>query len=116
MEIKDLAKQFLTVVAAVLAVSVTFSEKIVNFDQAAPAPRILLMSAWGLCLLAFVLGGCAIFLIYNAGAAAKYTVLYQTPHGYRKLIRLTYLCLDAGGVSFVLALLLLVLTGVLKMI
>lgn len=62
-EVKDLTKQFLTVVAAVLAVTITFSEKIVNFANAASTPRALLMFAWGACIAAFLLGGCAIFFI-----------------------------------------------------
>ena len=115
-EIKDLSKQFLTVVAAVLALSVTFSEKIVNFTQAGTASRVLMMACWGLCLFAFVLGGCAIFILYNVGVRAKDTVLYKTLHPYRLWLWRSYLCLDAAGIAFVLALILLVVAGFLRIL
>jgi hypothetical protein len=114
-EIKDLSKQFLTVVAGVLALSVTFSEKIVNFTQAGFKTRLLMMSCWVLCLGAFLLGGCAIFLIYNAGGAAKRTILYQRFHPYRLMAALSYWCLDVAGAAFVLALVLLVLAAFLRL-
>ena len=114
-EIKDLSKQFLTVVAGVLALSVTFSEKIVSFTQAGFKTRLLMMSCWVLCLGAFLLGGCAIFLIYNAGAAAKRTILYQRFHPYRLMAALSYWCLDLAGAAFVLALVLLVLAAFLRL-
>ncbi len=114
-EIKDLTKQFLTVVAAVLALSVTFSEKIVNFSQAGMAQRFLMILTWGLCLLAVILGGCAIYFIFNAGIAAKATVLYGELKPYRTRTRLSYLCLYAAGISFVIALFLLVLIVLLRM-
>lgn len=118
-EVKDLAKQFLTVVAAVLAVSVTFSEKIVNFAQGGTTPRVLMILTWGLCLSSFVLGGLAIYLIYNAGILAKDTVLYGESRQYgkltrRQLTRQCYVCLNIAGFSFVGALLLLVLAGFLR--
>ena len=118
-EVKDLTKQFLTVVAAVLAVSVTFSEKIINFAQGKSIGRALMMSTWGLCLAALVLGGLAIFLIFNAGVLAKNTLLYGTPHKYLKLTvhqltEYSYKCLNVAGVSFVVALGLLVLAGLLR--
>ena len=113
-EIKDLTKQFLTVVAAVLAISVTFSEKIVNFAEARTASKVLMIVTWGLCLFAFTLGGFAMYLIYNAGAAAKYAVLTRTPGTYWVETRRAYLCLRLAGLAFVLALVLLVVVGILR--
>ncbi|SRR6266536_1016407 len=106
-EIKDLTKQFLTVVAAVLAVSVTFSEKIVVFAQASKLERVLLIITWVACLMAFILGGASIFLIYNAGVSAKYTQVHSKPTPYRKRTWHAYLCLDAAGICFVLGFMLL---------
>ncbi len=114
-EIKDLSKQFLTVVAGVLALTVTFSEKIVNFTQSGFKTRLLMMSCWVLCLGAFLLGGCAIFLIYNAGAAAKRTILYQRFYPYRFMAVFSYWCLDLAGAAFVFALVLLVLAAFLRL-
>ena len=70
-EIRDLAKHFLTVIAGVLTLSVAFSEKIVSFDPAPPSMRALMAGIWVFCFMALVLGGAAVFLIYNAGIGAK---------------------------------------------
>jgi hypothetical protein len=115
-ETKDLTKQFLTVVAAVLAVSVTFSEKIVDFSHANPLPRKLMMITWGLCLLAFIAGGLAIFFIYNAGALAKAAVLHQTERPYKGMKMVAYWCLNLGGFLFVLGLGLMAWCGALRIL
>jgi hypothetical protein len=57
----------LTVVAAVLAFFVTFSGKIVDFANADTRARWLMIAVWGGSLAAFIVGGCAIWLIFNAG-------------------------------------------------
>lgn len=113
-EVKDFSKQFLTVVAAVLAVTVTFSEKIVNFATASTLQKVLLMSVWGGCVIAFILGGAAILFIYDAGVLAKGTETNGTMHNYHKLLRRSYNCLLLGGGIFVLSLMLLVVTGLMK--
>ncbi|MEI7994691.1 MAG: hypothetical protein WCH01_07290 [Methylococcaceae bacterium] len=121
-EIKDLSKQFLTVVAAVLALSVTFAEKIVDFTDASLTSRLLLMGAWGLCLFSFVLGGVAIYFIYNIGALAKDTVLnhnvpgYKVPPYWRLTKKYVYLCLNVAGILFVIALFLLVTSGIIRVL
>ncbi|HKY88009.1 MAG TPA: hypothetical protein VJL90_14715 [Pseudorhodoplanes sp.] len=114
-EVKDLTKQFLTVVAGVLALSVTFSEKIVIFGTASLWVRGFMFATWGLCLLAFVLGGCAIYLIYNAGVAAKYTALHNRLWPYQWRTWLAYQFLNVAGCAFVLALCLMVATGISKL-
>ena len=120
-EVKDLSKQFLTVVVAVLALSVTFSEKVVNFSGGRTLTRGLMILTWALCLASFVLGGLALYLLYNAGILAKLTVLSGEPARYNwknldraQLISGCYTCLNIAGVSFVLALLLLVVSGLLR--
>jgi len=112
-EIKDISKQFLTVVAAVLALSVTFAEKIADFENASSCFRMLIVSAWVLNLFSFVLGGVAIFFVYNAGACAKNTLLYnQEKYPFRSLSNKAHGCLFIAGVLFVVALLLLVVSGI----
>jgi hypothetical protein len=96
-EIKDLAKQFLVVIAGVLTLSVAFSEKIVVFDKAPLSIRLLMTAIWVACFVAFMLGGAAIFLIYNAGIIAKYASVHAvlreadwTLWGYHLAYPLTY--------------------------
>ncbi|HQU85523.1 MAG TPA: hypothetical protein PKY59_20480 [Pyrinomonadaceae bacterium] len=113
-EVKDFSKQFLTVVAAVLAVTVTFSEKIVNFTTAPTLPRVLMMLVWCGGIVAFMFGGAAILFIYDAGALAKATEKDGKMFGYYTLLRRSYNCLLIGGGVFVVSLILLVVTGLLK--
>ena len=112
-EIKDLAKAFLTVVAAVLTLSIAFSEKIVNFNSASVHLRVLMAGSWCLCLLAFVLGGAAIFLLYNAGVSAKY-FQFTKSEDFMWLLKYTHLLLIGAGSSFVAALGLLVIVGLVR--
>jgi hypothetical protein len=97
-EIKDLAKQFLVVIAGVLTLSVAFSEKIVILDKAPLLIRLLMTAIWVACFAASILAGAAIFLIYNAGIAAKYASVHAvmlevdwTICGYHLAYALTYL-------------------------
>ncbi len=113
-EVKDLTTKFLTVVAAVLAFSVTFSEKIVDFAHAGNLAKWTMIFIWGFCLAAFVLGGCAIWLIYNAGIIAKDVELHNEPSNYRWHTRWAYNCLNVAGVLFVAGLGLLVIAGLIR--
>ena len=63
-EIKSLAIQFLTLLTAILIFSLTFSEKIVNYNQASNSVRAILIGGWTLLILAIVADG--IGLAYNA--------------------------------------------------
>src|SRR5689334_5634133 len=65
-EAKDLAKSFLTLVSAILVGTITFSEKIVNFQTASTAQRLLVIASWTFFVLSIVLSGVAIVLDYNS--------------------------------------------------
>lgn len=63
-EMKSLAIQFLTLLTAILIFSLTFSEKIVNYNQASTSVRAILIFGWTLLILAIVSDG--IGIAYNA--------------------------------------------------
>jgi hypothetical protein len=69
-EAKDLAKAFLTLVSAVLVGTITFSEKIVNFQTASLLQRLLVIGSWGFFVFAIITCGIAIVLDYNSVLAA----------------------------------------------
>lgn len=71
-ETRDLMKSFLTVVSATLALSVTFSDKIVRMHQSDRRVRRLMLSAWVLMFIALILGGASIVLIATAAGCAIY--------------------------------------------
>jgi hypothetical protein len=115
-EVKDLTKHFLTVVAGVLAVTVTFAKDIISFTDASAFQKALMMMTWGCGLVAFFLGGFAICWIYSAGIGAKHTALYGILHPYRRRTSLAYICIDVGGMLFVIALALLVVGGAVRLL
>jgi hypothetical protein len=107
-ETKDLCKSFLTLVAAVLIFSVTFSEKIIDFLHAGTRERVLLAGSWSALLLATVSCGIGTYFIFNAGLAASHqptTQLYWT----RTLI--AFRALHLAGALFLVALILLVVSA-----
>jgi hypothetical protein len=65
-ETKDLCKQFLTLVSGILVFSITFSEKIINYQQASTKTKLLLLLSWLLFALAItccgIALGCRMFL------------------------------------------------------
>jgi hypothetical protein len=71
-EAKDLCKQFLGLVSGILVLSVTFSEKIVDFPRARLWPRIFLFSCWVLLICAIIAGGIALMYLAMAGGQAVY--------------------------------------------
>lgn len=63
-EIKALGVQFLTLLSAILVFSITFSEKIINYNLSGFLVKMLLITAWCLFIAAIVFDG--IGLSYNA--------------------------------------------------
>ena len=60
-EIRDLLKHFLTLISASLVFSVTFSEKIVNFEVASALQKGLLLGSYFYLILAMV---CCVLVFY----------------------------------------------------
>jgi hypothetical protein len=123
-EIKDLAKQFLVVIAGILTLSVAFSEKIVVLTSAPWGVRVLMAAIWGACFTAFAFGGAAIFLIYNAGIGAKFAAVHAViphfpwpyPPDYIDVLAWAQNALVAGGLAFGVALGLFVVIGCWKLV
>lgn len=68
-ETKDLLKTFITLISATLVVSVTFSEKVVGYSNAAMQVRYTLFASWALLITALICSGIAMSFI--AAAAGK---------------------------------------------
>lgn len=71
-EMKDLSKAFLTLAAAILAFSITFSEKIIGFQSAIRASRVMLLVSWCFFITSVILCGIALCLIFASGAKATH--------------------------------------------
>jgi hypothetical protein len=106
-ELKDLCKQFLTLVSGILVFSITFTDKIVEFNG---LPRWPLLISWIAFIGAIVLCGLGLGLIALAGGQAV-----SGGQSYRIMeYRAVWLTFGAG-LSFLIGLAALIVAGVLKM-
>jgi glutamine phosphoribosylpyrophosphate amidotransferase len=60
-ELKDLGKHFLTIVSGVFAISVTFSEKMIDFTKATGPQKGLIIGSWSFLIAAVVAAGTGIY-------------------------------------------------------
>jgi|GEM_PF-1832404 len=110
-EVKDLAKQFLTLISGTLVLTVSFADKIVPLDKAGHFPKAMLAGSWLLLVIAFALAGAGLVGIFFAAVAAREGRVYGRPMDYRRLTRPSYHAINAAGLLFVGALVLLAITG-----
>jgi hypothetical protein len=118
-ESKDLAKSFLTLISAILVFSITFSDKVVNFQNATRQTRVLLITSWVLFVGSIVLCGISLVYYYNAlwlavncGWNCKeplFGILRLSP---TRVLVIGNNCILLAGVSFVLGLTALVWSAV----
>jgi len=105
-ELKDLCKQFLTLVSGILVFSVTFADKIVGCRAVARWP---LLASWIAFIIAIVLCGLGLGRIALAGGQAVSGAASGT---YRKMeyqaVQLTF----GAGLIFIIGLICLILAGV----
>jgi hypothetical protein len=113
-ELKDLGKHFLTIVSAVLAFSVTFSERMVDFTKATPSQKALLISSWSFLIVAVVTAGTGIYLNFIAGARASGSIIKERKSDFKPLVRCTYRLYEIAGGCFVLSLILMATIAALK--
>ena len=118
-EATNLAKSFLTLIAAILVFSVTFSERVVGFQTAGRSSRVLLVTSWSLIFISIITCGVAIVFFYNSdvlavecGAAPCAVMDGVLPPGYY-IVRYDTgnLLMGAAGVFFVLGLLSLIISA-----
>lgn len=93
-ETKDLLKTFITLISATLVLSLTFSDKVIKYDQAQPNIRRTMLLSWTLLVLALISTGLG--LAFIAAAAGK--MLY----GGIPLVDLSVASLALTSWSFVL--------------
>jgi hypothetical protein len=111
-ESKDLCKEFLTLVSGVLVFSVTFAEKIVRFTERRARGRWTLFGSWIFLVAALISGGIG---LVELGFAANAAVYAPDPSLIQFLGHKADVWMYAGGVLFVLGLLLIVAAGALSM-
>lgn len=105
-EARDLCKHFLTLVSGILVFSVTFSEKVVNFQAASVSARWLLFCAWAMFLIAFVGGGASLTMLFLAAGSAN-----AGETSWAQFMVSGGVTLFASGVAFCLGLITLAVSG-----
>ncbi|WP_395664409.1 hypothetical protein [Methylocella sp.] len=105
-ETKDLAKSFLTLTSAILVFSLTFAEKIVDFQKSSLRIKSLMLAAWGMFIITISLAGLSICFIALAGGSAA----YRQPV-YLDQATSAWMLLVVAGAIFVLGLLTLVIAA-----
>jgi hypothetical protein len=117
-EAKDLAKSFLTLIAAILVFSITFSEKIIGFQTAARSKKVFLVMSWVLFFIAIICCGVAIVINYSAILEAVDCGLSpcDSPHGwnYWDEFNAGNGIMGIAGVSFGLGLISLIVSALLS--
>ena len=113
-ELKDLGKHFLTIVSGVVAISITFSEKMIDFTKATGLQKSLLIGSWSCLIVAVVTAGIGIYVNYVAGAHANGSIIKGSRTDFKSLVKITYVLYHVGGVCFVIGLCLMAAMSVLK--
>lgn len=107
-EVKDLCKHFLTLVSGILVFSITFSEKIIDFQRAKPWERWLLLAAWAMFFLTFIGGGASLTMLFVAAGRAR-----EGDASWGPLMETGGIALFLAGGTFCLGLLTLAISGAL---
>ncbi|HYY95618.1 MAG TPA: hypothetical protein VE713_14035 [Pyrinomonadaceae bacterium] len=111
-EAKDLAKAFLTLLTAVLVASITFSEKIVDFNNSGWWSRGFMISCWILLLAAIASCGAGLALMTSAFGYATYSP-YQDYGQFEHRAGILYII---AGLSFGTGLMSLLIAGIIALI
>src|SRR5258706_11996258 len=111
-EIKDLGKQFVTLVSGILAFTVTFADKVIDFEKALLIEKLALLASWGAFVAAIAAVGWALWDNYNASMQALHQgidVAWSTTYK-------TYRMFRVGAYSFGIGLICLVLAASIRML
>lgn len=113
-EAKELCKQFLTTVVAVLVISLTFAEKIIGVGVNKSSgtlytPKLFLLGVWTSFVLSIIT--CGIGLAYITVAAGR--VVYRERSDFECISNVTLVWIGFAGFSFIVGLIsLLIAAGV----
>jgi hypothetical protein len=110
-EIKDLGKQFITLLSGVLALTIAFADRIIDISNASFWQKIILMFCWLSFISAICLIGIGLWWNYNL----KMYSLNNIPDQARNIMNFVYSLFILAGFAFVFGLGLLVLAGAFRL-
>lgn len=114
-ETKDLLKSFITLSSGTLVLSVTFSEKIVDYQQAPRHARIVVLVAWLSIATSIVLAGLSLTLIAAAAGKALYGgIPFLDFMSVYELSMASWTLIIAAGVSYICGLFLIIAAAAIR--
>jgi hypothetical protein len=119
-ELKSLALTFISLVSSVLAFSVVFAEKIVVVSGGLTRRHIPIVSAWMCLVLSLIFCGFGLWRLFGAAQIARGWNLpsfqnYDRLASFNATYDSLYSALNYAGLLFVLGLLLITLSGVIRL-
>jgi hypothetical protein len=108
LETKDMGLHFLTLVTAVLVFSLSFAEKVFDFQNASKRKRTIVILGWCLYLISIILCGLGLTLNALAGGAAVYG------NDYNYWANLSYKFIVLAGVSFIFGLVFTIISAIIS--
>jgi hypothetical protein len=111
-QLLDLGKFFLTILVGVFVASITFSEKIVNFQSTSWWAKSLLILCWLFLLLSIVCDGVGLVFVTN-----WYTnEVIEHSQEHMTMFELAFFCFGFAGISFGLALTSMLAAGIISFV
>jgi len=113
-EIRDLLKHFLTLISASLVFSVTFSEKIIDFQNAPSKQKLVLYLSWGALILSLGLCGYGLYTNYLAAEIAIKRINGLSESSFKNTAKISHLFQNLSAILYGLGLTLLISTSLFK--
>jgi len=113
-EVKDLAKNFLTLISATIVFSITFAEKVVDFAVATRAQKSAVVTSYAVLIASLGCCGLGLYTVFMAAEEASGSIVYEYGSDFRTLTKVAYHWLDAAGALYGLGLVLLVVVSLSK--
>ena len=100
-ETRVFLKTFITLISATLVLSLTFSEKVIGFNDAAQTTKYILFSSWVLFIVALIASGLGVCFIAAAAGKIIYGEIPLFDFSYWQLALTSWFFVLIAGSSYV---------------
>jgi H+/Cl- antiporter ClcA len=124
-ELKSFAISYLTLVTTILVFSITFAEKVILPNENNRKYSIFLFAAWFMFFISIIFGGYGLWRLFSAyNIANDWYYLYDNNspsmeykiHHFKAIYSTAYGFLNYSGLAFVIGMLFLVTSGLLRLL
>jgi FtsH-binding integral membrane protein len=114
-EVRDLLKHFLTLISASLVFSFTFSEKIIDYQNAPRSQKFMLYASWTMLVLSLGFCGYALDTNYKAAEIALKNISHLSTESYLSKMETSLMLQKLAATFYGLGLTLLISTSLFKL-